>query len=516
MILYLCILSCAYHYNHCVTIFTVQILPTLHIIGETSVPDVGLLQGAPVMISYQLDGSKPAEWEFIIPSGIDLADYAILIPMFLPPLQFLIANNGTFFNGTFHSVSTVISGSNSFTLSINGTGLVMDGNSINVTFESIAYGNLDLSTYTYNLSAVRAMYDVTEETPGRVTISTVNEIDTSLDVYVLFEYNPEGDERPFDGREFTIDHSDIIGADNRITFTSNGTLGPKLPPLTIHTIGDFTTPRIPLSFVKAAQEIEEDDPPIFWQINIPRDGPLEEYPRALPLLMAPVSLAFSSNVLDIIGDVFTLNVTLTTNNNNILFLTFTSMGIVDSTELDNVQILNFTATATGSLGNSYVRGFENDTITMNFREDTPGSIFAVGNVEDFKMRLHLQYDNKTANQRFTNVELRMSHTDLITADNTMRFDMFSELTGWNSICPEGSGGFRCFRCQEGYFGAPIRQKPCKRCDCNGHSNKCHRKTGRCRECADNTIGRFCQLCADGFYGNAKNNGTCNRKLFHFP
>ena len=82
--------------------------------------------------------------------------------------------------------------------------------------------------------------------------------------------------------------------------------------------------------------------------------------------MVPVSLAFSSNVLDVIGDTFTINTTLTTNRRT-LALMFTSMGLVD--QGDNVQSLNFSAHATGSLRNDYVRGPENASIIMDFREN---------------------------------------------------------------------------------------------------------------------------------------------------
>ena len=155
--------------------------------------------------------------------------------------------------------------------------------------------------------------------------------------------------------------------------------------------------------------------------------------------MVPVSLAFSSNVLDVIGDTFTLNTTLTTNRRT-LALMFTSMGLVD--QGDNVQILNFSAHATGQLRNSYVRGLENASIIMDFRENLTGMLYAVGHFGSFRLRLNQRYDNKTEDPRFTNVQFRMNHSVLNTVNNTMKFYMSSELVGWNSSCPVGSGGFR--------------------------------------------------------------------------
>lgn len=43
------------------------------------------------------------------------------------------------------------------------------------------------------------------------------------------------------------------------------------------------------------------------------------------------------------------------------------------------------------------------------------------------------------------------------------------------------------------------------CRCYGHSQRCD-KEGRCLNCVDNTAGRYCEKCADGFYGDAKNGG----------
>lgn len=493
-------------------IFTVRIL---RISGQVNLPDVGLQQGVPVKVTYPLDGSKPAQWEVTVPSEVelgDLLDYTILIPMMLPTLQFIIADDGTFFNGTFYSVSTVTSGSTSFALNINGSGLVSDFISVNVTFEAAVYGDLDLTTYAYNLTSRSVFFDVTEESMGTVTLSTVTDIDATLDVHVLFDYGPGRAGRPFDGRQFRINQSSIpVVDDNRITFSADSLLGPKPPPPTISTIGNFNTPRIPLSTVRASQQIalDENRHPILWEINIPRDSTLNEYPRALPLLMAPVSLAFSSNVLDVVGDIFNLTMTLTTGPR--LTLMFTSMGLNDSNELENVQILNFNAEATGNLQKDFARGFEGDAITMDFRERTAGDVFAVGRVDGHRMRLFLQYDNKTANPRFTNVKLRMNYSELITTDDTMRFNMYSALEGWNSSCPEGSDGFKCYSCVDGYFGRPINDVPCMRCNCNGHSNMCHRGFGRCSDCGNNTSGRNCQNCADRFYGNATNGGMCYRK-----
>jgi len=484
--------------------------PQLCISGQVSAPDVGLSVPVPVKITYLLDNSEPAQWQITIPTGINLMGYSILFPMCLSPLQFIIADSGTYFGGIFNSVATVTRNDTSFTLNITGSGLTMDGNLLTVTFDAIAYGDFNLTSYTYDLSAVSFTYNVDEDDPGRVLLSTF--IEDDLPLFVMFEYSPKGNEqRPFDSQEFTIDQSAVFEEDMKLVFSATSLLEPRVLPQTICAIGNLTAQGIPLSSVKAAQVVEdEEDHPVFWEINIPSDATPEEYARILPLLVLPVSLAFSSDVLDVIDDTFVTRMTLTTGRRT-LTLTFTSNGIVNSTVMDNVEVLSFNAVGTGRLRSSYTRSFASDTFTMSFREEIAGNLIGAGDVGNFKIKLNLQYDNKTADLRFTDVRLIINHTALTTTDNTMKFSVSSELIGWNSSCPVGTGGFRCYSCLRGYYGRPRSGIPCKKCMCNKHSDNCHRRTGRCFRCADNTIGRHCQYCADRYYGNATNGGICSRK-----
>ena len=53
------------------------------------------------------------------------------------------------------------------------------------------------------------------------------------------------------------------------------------------------------------------------------------------------------------------------------------------------------------------------------------------------------------------------------------------------------------------------------CQCNGHS-KCSNpeNPGVCDQpCNDNTVGDHCEKCAEGYFGNPVNGGTCKGK-FH--
>ncbi|XP_019643138.1 PREDICTED: laminin subunit beta-1-like [Branchiostoma belcheri] len=74
-------------------------------------------------------------------------------------------------------------------------------------------------------------------------------------------------------------------------------------------------------------------------------------------------------------------------------------------------------------------------------------------------------------------------------------------------CPEGYQGQFCEQCAPGYtrevpdlIGDPLT--PCVPCECNGHeAGPCHVDMGVC-SCTHNTTGDQCELCEDGFYGDA--------------
>eukprot|EP00079_Xenopus_tropicalis_P016422 XP_004915294.1 PREDICTED: laminin subunit alpha-1 isoform X1 [Xenopus tropicalis] len=75
-------------------------------------------------------------------------------------------------------------------------------------------------------------------------------------------------------------------------------------------------------------------------------------------------------------------------------------------------------------------------------------------------------------------------------------------------CPPGYSGSQCDKCANGYFGNPTMPGGlCVPCDCNGNvdpseTGHCDSVTGECLKCIDNTAGSHCEICADGFYGDA--------------
>uniref|UniRef100_A0A8D3DYW8 Laminin, gamma 1 n=1 Tax=Scophthalmus maximus TaxID=52904 RepID=A0A8D3DYW8_SCOMX len=78
-------------------------------------------------------------------------------------------------------------------------------------------------------------------------------------------------------------------------------------------------------------------------------------------------------------------------------------------------------------------------------------------------------------------------------------------------CPAGTTGKRCELCDDGFFGDALGQsgpvRACRACKCSDNIDpnavgNCNRETGECLKCIYNTDGFFCDRCKEGFYGNA--------------
>ncbi|XP_030383466.1 laminin subunit beta-1 [Scaptodrosophila lebanonensis] len=74
-------------------------------------------------------------------------------------------------------------------------------------------------------------------------------------------------------------------------------------------------------------------------------------------------------------------------------------------------------------------------------------------------------------------------------------------------CKEGYAGARCEICADNYFGDTDAGGSCEKCDCSNNidpydTGNCDRETGQCLKCLYETTGDHCELCRDGFFGNA--------------
>ncbi|CAH1787412.1 unnamed protein product [Owenia fusiformis] len=73
-------------------------------------------------------------------------------------------------------------------------------------------------------------------------------------------------------------------------------------------------------------------------------------------------------------------------------------------------------------------------------------------------------------------------------------------------CTEGHGGDRCQVCLQDWYGQPENVSNaggvCSQCSCNNRAITCDTETGYCIDCANNTAGQHCDICAPKYFGNA--------------
>ncbi|XP_023237076.1 laminin subunit alpha-like [Centruroides sculpturatus] len=74
-------------------------------------------------------------------------------------------------------------------------------------------------------------------------------------------------------------------------------------------------------------------------------------------------------------------------------------------------------------------------------------------------------------------------------------------------CPPNYQGTSCEECAPGYYRSKTGPYLgfCVPCQCNGNSESCDVKTGKCFNCRHHTTGDHCELCAPGYHGDATKN-----------
>ena len=105
-------------------------------------------------------------------------------------------------------------------------------------------------------------------------------------------------------------------------------------------------------------------------------------------------------------------------------------------------------------------------------------------------------------------DTRFNVSTLNSLDSSTLFN-HSMNTGYGICMEGGESGSSNLKCRSNWYFSS-----CPTCECNGHST-CSSylnliSSPQCSNCLNNTEGEYCSQCKKGYYGNPKNNGTCQK------
>ncbi|XP_067227657.1 basement membrane-specific heparan sulfate proteoglycan core protein isoform X17 [Chanodichthys erythropterus] len=145
------------------------------------------------------------------------------------------------------------------------------------------------------------------------------------------------------------------------------------------------------------------------------------------------------------------------------------------------------------------------TITVPFRESawrrTDGQpctrehlLMALADISLFMIRA--TYADNMAESSISNIQMDIAVPHSTGNERALEVE--------ECACPQGYTGPSCQECDTGYTRTPgLYLGTCEKCDCSGHASGCDSETGDCLNCLHNTVGRRCENCLPGFYGNPK-------------
>lgn len=91
-------------------------------------------------------------------------------------------------------------------------------------------------------------------------------------------------------------------------------------------------------------------------------------------------------------------------------------------------------------------------------------------------------------------------------DDPENYNLYTESSVEKCDCPRGYSGLSCQDCSPGFYRDPDGPFGgyCIPCNCHGHADTCDCNTGVCQDCQHATTGDHCDMCIEGYYGNAIN------------
>lgn len=117
----------------------------------------------------------------------------------------------------------------------------------------------------------------------------------------------------------------------------------------------------------------------------------------------------------------------------------------------------------------------------------------------YMIYIRANYWEQTLLSQLSDVYLSLADED---EDGDM--DGYEFLAVEKCMCPPGYTGLSCEDCAPGYYRDPSGPYGgyCIPCECNGHAATCDCATGICQNCQHSTFGDHCEMCIEGYYGNA--------------